>query len=651
VTGPSQPGPTPDHRDAIALPQGARGNTPASSPQASVLDRVAPAAYERDSDDAIVAAIRDSGGRVSGGNRSPARVAEPKIVTSPRPARTPESGCQAVTAEHPCPICGKASWCTISADGQTAYCRRGDRPGGTKRQDKHGDAFWIYQLGGTSSPVAKSAGASRQPEERADPDTLNRVYRALLAKLRLADAHRLALRHRGLNDDQIGKGGYRTLGIERRREIAADLVQKFGVETCAQVPGLYQKTPGQATTWTIGGPAGLLIPILDVQGRVVALKVRADNPGDAGKYLYLSSKPHGGPGSGAPVHVPPFNGRTEVVRVTEGELKAAVATACTRILTISIPGVSSWRKAIPVLRELGAKRVLLALDADARRKRLVAAALRDLAAALVEAGLELAVETWDEEDGKGIDDLLVAGQQPTVAEGDAALAAVHDILLAALEAEPPPDEIHDTDLGNAKRLVQAHGLDLTYCEAIGGWHVWQGTHWQDDATGEAMRRAKAVALALHAEADADHRQALRARAIAREAKTRAEAGARTRNEKEDQVRRSAEATYAEADANRLEAEANRIYKWAEKSESEPRLKAMLTLAQSEPSMPRRQEEFDADPWLLTVLNGTVDLRTGLLLPHDRGHLITRCAPVAYDPAATCPQWEAFVFQIMRGRSA
>lgn len=49
-----------------------------------------------------------------------------------------------------------------------------------------------------------------------------------------------------------------------------------------------------------------------------------------------------------------------------------------------------------------------------------------------------------------------------------------------------------------------------------------------------------------------------------------------------------------------------------------------------------------------MVNGTVDLRTGELRPHRREDLITRLAPVEYDPDAEAPLWEAFLRRIMDG---
>jgi putative DNA primase/helicase len=49
-----------------------------------------------------------------------------------------------------------------------------------------------------------------------------------------------------------------------------------------------------------------------------------------------------------------------------------------------------------------------------------------------------------------------------------------------------------------------------------------------------------------------------------------------------------------------------------------------------------------------VQNGTLDLRTGQMRQHDRADLLTKEAPVIYDPSATCPTWEAFLTRVMGG---
>src|SRR5262249_47236941 len=89
-------------------------------------------------------------------------------------------------------------------------------------------------------------------------------------------------------------------------------------------------------------------------------------------------------------------------------------------------------------------------------------------------------------------------------------------------------------------------------------------------------------------------------------------------------------------------------KWAMKSEDVKRIDGMLKLARCErPVLPA---DLDRDPYLLNVANGTLDLRTGQLRPHRREDLLTKMAPVEYDPAATCPTWLRFLDRVMKGNA-
>src|SRR5690606_40305607 len=55
--------------------------------------------------------------------------------------------------------------------------------------------------------------------------------------------------------------------------------------------------------------------------------------------------------------------------------------------------------------------------------------------------------------------------------------------------------------------------------------------------------------------------------------------------------------------------------------------------------------FDARADLLSVRNGTVNLRTGELRPHSMADMITRYVDVDYRPDAACPRWEQFLAEI------
>lgn len=161
-------------------------------------------------------------------------------------------------------------------------------------------------------------------------------------------------------------------------------------------------------------------------------------------------------------------------------------------------------------------------------------------------------------------------------------------------------DFHATDYGNAERLVSRHGDDLRYCHPFGRWFAWNGCRWQPDETGEAVRRVKDTLRALLAETaevdDDDERRKLTRHVLA--------------------------------------------------SERDARIAAALTLARSEPGIPLLPDELDADHWALNVANGTLDLRTGELRQHDRRDLISRLAPVDYNPDAKCPRFERFLAEVL-----
>lgn len=158
-----------------------------------------------------------------------------------------------------------------------------------------------------------------------------------------------------------------------------------------------------------------------------------------------------------------------------------------------------------------------------------------------------------------------------------------------------------TDLGNAECLIDAHGQDLRCVSGL-GWYAWDGVKWAPDETGEVFRRAKQTAR-----------------------------------------QRYAEASKIVDDGNR-----KKCAEWARKSEGAARIAAAVQLASTELAVVCRVADLDADPMLLNVTNGTIDLRTGKLRPHRREDLITKVAGTSYDSAAACPIFDAFLRQIFAG---
>jgi hypothetical protein len=339
----------------------------------------------------------------------------------------------------PCRYCRTADErCAVSADGRFAICYRIEDGAAKKKADTHGNPYWIHRLTTDPQPAArprrKRATAPSTPgPQRADPDTLDRVYTALLAygDLALTDEDRAELARRGFPEGEPERRSYRRHTKLFRTKIAEELAKRFGRDVVLGVPGFVVNNRG---VLTLAGGAGLLIPTRDVEGRIVALSLRPRTRAEGrGKYYWITSKATeqrewDGPSPGAPVHVPMRIERpAKLVRVTEGALKADLAQILSGLPTIGVPGVGNWQGALQVLKALVAETVRVAYDADWRDNPKVSRALHDFARALQAAGFAIEVELWNLADGKGIDDLLAGGKTPMVLSGHDAEGLIDDI--------------------------------------------------------------------------------------------------------------------------------------------------------------------------------------------------------------------------------
>ena len=64
--------------------------------------------------------------------------------------------------------------------------------------------------------------------------------------------------------------------------------------------------------------------------------------------------------------------------------------------------------------------------------------------------------------------------------------------------------------------------------------------------------------------------------------------------------------------------------------------------------PLALSDFDADPYLLNCLNGTIDLRIGQFREHDPAHFLSKRANAEYIPDAKCCRWNRFIEEITCG---
>lgn len=150
-----------------------------------------------------------------------------------------------------------------------------------------------------------------------------------------------------------------------------------------------------------------------------------------------------------------------------------------------------------------------------------------------------------------------------------------------------------TDTANAARLADLHAGRIHYVAAWNSWIVWRGGHWMRDERGVRIaEKAKDVG-----------REYLKDAARAK-----------------DDARRTA------------------LAKWGTASLSAGRIRAMVELARGIDGILLDHTRLDADPWLLCVRNGVIDLRTGMLREADPADLMTMQAPVEWHDDAEAPRF-------------
>lgn len=167
---------------------------------------------------------------------------------------------------------------------------------------------------------------------------------------------------------------------------------------------------------------------------------------------------------------------------------------------------------------------------------------------------------------------------------------------------------HLTQEGTAQRFIASHGHDFRFVSDWKHWLYFDGKRWRHDPGPYIERRCRQLFKDMQAEA----------RALLKS------------DDPSDQAYGKKLALFALI-----------------KCETVAMMKAVITLAGSELAV--TPDDLDRDHFKLTVNNGTIDLRTGQLLPHDRADMITKLAPVFYDPTAKAPIWEAFIKQVTDGR--
>lgn len=155
------------------------------------------------------------------------------------------------------------------------------------------------------------------------------------------------------------------------------------------------------------------------------------------------------------------------------------------------------------------------------------------------------------------------------------------------------------DIGMARLFHDMFADELLFCADEDVWYSWSGSNWEHDLT---LRRCECAKVMHQTVMDA----ALADPAIANNEFVIKYYNGLSRKQQRDRI---------------------------------------ITDAQS--ISPILSTKFDKDKYLFNCKNGTYNLKTGEFRPHDRNDFITRISNVTYNPNATCPQFQKYLFEVMQ----
>ncbi|MGY5634153.1 phage/plasmid primase, P4 family [Streptomyces sp. UC1A3] len=361
---------------------------------------------------------------------------------------------------------------------------------------------------------------------------------------------------------------------------------------------------------------GLFIPLYRVTGEQIGAQFKPGQPQPHGEKTMKYASPVG---TRPRLDVPPL--MANAVRtvsaplwITEG-VKKADSLASKGLPVVSLSGVFNWRSRLGTLGDwedipLKGRTIVICFDADARHNRMVLMAMRRLGMWLESKGAAdirylIVPEEVDGVPVKGVDDFFHAG-------------GTLDGLRGAATTEMPSDNTRDAAFSDAvlTDTVCSEALEGKYRWTSGlGWMRWDGKVWTACTDATVLEDIRLWALT-------EFQRVLD--------KQRAEPHKDFR---------------AQMDGWRGALAASKLGNL---------LKLSKGILESEAT------DFDADPDVINCQNGILNLKTGVLTPHDPDRLMTKITGCDYVPATFHPDWKQALaalpepvcdwFQIRMGQS-
>lgn len=264
---------------------------------------------------------------------------------------------------------------------------------------------------------------------RSDEKTIHMVYSIIKdGKLLegedspLTKEHREYLHKRGINDEDIERNGYFSFPTRKaKRKILSRLRKRGFDETIlVGVPGFYREIKKNKMTFSV--IKGIGIPIYNGNRKIIGIQIRRDEVKEGqSRYVWFSSAfadmcddLDSGTAQGAPVDVCiPDEMKTATMFLTEGHFKADVLRKRFNSVSMSVQGIGNWQYIDQDIKTIlqkfnSIKYIYVAFDADMSHNINVGLQAIKMTSFIKRTFPELKIGfmLWDEEKGKGIDDLL-----------------------------------------------------------------------------------------------------------------------------------------------------------------------------------------------------------------------------------------------------
>jgi P4 family phage/plasmid primase-like protien len=187
-----------------------------------------------------------------------------------------------------------------------------------------------------------------------------------------------------------------------------------------------------------------------------------------------------------------------------------------------------------------------------------------------------------------------------------------------IETAKTYQEFELTQFGTRDRVEYHNGHLIRYVTDRQGWFIWNGSRWQEEADGKVM--------------------ALISKTIEGVKTNEAQYYPFTEADKSSPIEIKIAAQRYKDFANYLKS-----------SQSSNHVDGTEKLLRSVPSLDSSDTQYDNDAMLFNCENGTVNLETGELLPHDKNNLCSKISGIVYDKNAKAPLWEKMLNDVMCGR--